>query len=125
MYKTPVPFPHELEIVTPEQLVPKYHLLRLIDCRISVGFIHERTAHLYCAQNGHRHSPGPAQKETKVNLVDLDAGHMVCDGKPIGFFYLGLLDRVRERFDFYIGRTRFRVLHVAHLQRLGRTRHLW
>lgn len=52
MLKTPAPFQHELEMVTLEQLVPKDHLLRLIDRHISFGFIRERTAHLYCADNG-------------------------------------------------------------------------
>ena len=52
MLKTPAPSQHELEMVTLEQLVPKDHLLRLIDCHIAFDFIRERTAHLYCADNG-------------------------------------------------------------------------
>lgn len=74
----------------------------------------------------------PAQKETKVSRTDPDAGYMVRDGKPKGFFYLdhrtvdgrigiitdthatpanvhdsivylGRLDRQRERFGFDVG----------------------
>ena len=30
----------------------------------------------------------PAEKETKVSRTDPDAGYMVRDGKPKGFFYL-------------------------------------
>ena len=52
MLKTPTPFQHELEMVTLEQLVPKDHLLRLIDRHISFDFIRERTKSLYCADNG-------------------------------------------------------------------------
>lgn len=52
MLKTPAPFQHELEMVTLEQLVPKDHLLRSIDRHITFDFIRERTAHLYCADNG-------------------------------------------------------------------------
>lgn len=52
MLKTPTPFQHELEMVTLEQLVPKGHLLRLIDRHISFDFIRERTQSLYCADNG-------------------------------------------------------------------------
>ncbi len=36
----------ELEMVTLEQLVPKDHLLRLIDAHIRFDFIREQTAHL-------------------------------------------------------------------------------
>ncbi len=39
-------------MVTLEQLVPKDHLLRLIDAHIRFDFIREQTAHLYCANNG-------------------------------------------------------------------------
>jgi transposase len=52
MLKTPTAAQHELEMVTLEQLVPKDHLLRLIDRHIEFDFIRERTAHLYCADNG-------------------------------------------------------------------------
>ena len=52
MLKTPTPFQHELEMVTLEQLVPKDHLLRLIDRHIAFDFIRERTQALYCADNG-------------------------------------------------------------------------
>lgn len=74
----------------------------------------------------------PAEKETKVSPVDPDAGYMVRDGKPKGFFYLDhrtvdgkmsiitdtyltpatvhdsivylqRLDRQRSRFDFEVG----------------------
>jgi transposase len=46
MLKTPIPFQHELEMVTLE------HLLRLIDRHIRFEFIREGTAHLYCADDG-------------------------------------------------------------------------
>ncbi len=52
MLKPPSPTQYELEIVTLEQLVPKDHLLRLIDRHIAFDFIRERTAHLYSADNG-------------------------------------------------------------------------
>jgi transposase len=52
MLKTPASYQHELEMVTLEQLVPADHLLRLIDRHIRFDFIRERTAHLYCADNG-------------------------------------------------------------------------
>ena len=52
MLKTPTPFQHELEMVSLEQLVPKDHLLRLIDRHIAFDFIRERTQALYCADNG-------------------------------------------------------------------------
>jgi transposase len=52
MLKTPIPYQHELEMVTLEQLVPKDHLLRLIDRHIEFDFIRDKTAHLYCADNG-------------------------------------------------------------------------
>lgn len=52
MLRTPTAAQHELEMVTLEQLVPKDHLLRLIDRHIEFDFIRERTAHLYCADNG-------------------------------------------------------------------------
>jgi len=74
----------------------------------------------------------PAEKETKVSRTDPDAGYMVREGKPKGFFYLdhrtvdgrlgiitdtyatpanvhdsivylGRLDRQRQRFDFDVG----------------------
>jgi len=40
------------EFVTIESLVPGDHLLRKIDRFIDFSFIHERTRHLYCANNG-------------------------------------------------------------------------
>ncbi|WAW09706.1 IS1182 family transposase [Oxalobacter vibrioformis] len=52
MLKTPTPQQHELEMVTLEELVPKDHLLRLIDRHIHFDFIREHTAHLYSADNG-------------------------------------------------------------------------
>lgn len=52
MLKTPAPLQHELEMVSLEQLVPADHLLRLIDRHIKFDFIRERTAPLYCADNG-------------------------------------------------------------------------
>lgn len=52
MLRSPPPFQDEPETVTLEQLVPQDHLLRLIDRHIDFGFIHERTASLYCADNG-------------------------------------------------------------------------
>lgn len=74
----------------------------------------------------------PVSKETKISRTDADAGYMVRDGKPKGFFYLdhrtvdgklgiitdtyatpanvhdsipylGRLDRQRERFGFTVG----------------------
>lgn len=39
-------------MVTLEELVPKDHLLRLIDRHIRFDFIFAETAHLYCADNG-------------------------------------------------------------------------
>ena len=42
----------ELEMVTLEELVPQDHLLRLIDRHIRFDFIREKTAHLYCSDNG-------------------------------------------------------------------------
>ncbi len=39
-------------MVTLEQLVPKDHLLRLLDQPIRFDFIREATAHLYCENNG-------------------------------------------------------------------------
>ena len=74
----------------------------------------------------------PAEKETKISRTDPEAGYMVRDGKPKGFFYLdhrtvdgqlgiitdthltpanihdsvvylARLDRQRQRFDFVVG----------------------
>ncbi len=74
----------------------------------------------------------PEVKETKISRTDRDAGYMVRDGKPKGFFYLDhrtvdgrhaiitdthvtpanvhdsivyreRLDRQRQRFDFHVG----------------------
>ena len=42
----------ELEMVTLSSLVPSDHLLRKIDAVIDFSFIHDRVAHLYCANNG-------------------------------------------------------------------------
>lgn len=42
----------ELEMVTIEELVPKDHLLRLIDRHIDFSFIRAKTQHLYCSDNG-------------------------------------------------------------------------
>lgn len=52
MLKKPTPHQAALEIVTPEELVPADHLLRKIAATIDFGFIRERVAHLYCADNG-------------------------------------------------------------------------
>ncbi len=52
MLKPALPAQTELEMVTLEQLVPKGHLLRLIDCHIRFDFIRQETAGLYCADNG-------------------------------------------------------------------------
>ncbi len=42
----------ELAMVTLDQLVPRDHLLRLIDTHIRFDFIREKTEGLYCASNG-------------------------------------------------------------------------
>lgn len=42
----------ELEMVTLDQLVPRDHLLRLIDTHLRFDFIREKTEGLYCANNG-------------------------------------------------------------------------
>lgn len=52
MLREPTPTQYELEMVTLEELVPADHLLRLIDRYIRFDFIREKTAHLYCADNG-------------------------------------------------------------------------
>jgi transposase len=52
MLKPPVPSQHELEMVSLETLVPKDHLLRLIDRHIRFDFIRDKTTALYCADNG-------------------------------------------------------------------------
>lgn len=52
MLRKPTPTQYELEMVTLEELVPADHLLRLIDRHIRFDFIREKTAHLYCADNG-------------------------------------------------------------------------
>lgn len=52
MLKPPTPSQYELEMVTLEELVPKDHLLRVIDRHIRFDFIRDETAHLYCADNG-------------------------------------------------------------------------
>ncbi|WP_038001016.1 IS1182 family transposase, partial [Thauera linaloolentis] len=52
MLKPASPAQTELEMVTLEQLVPKAHLLRLIDRHIRFEFIRTETESLYCANNG-------------------------------------------------------------------------
>ncbi|MDI3491695.1 IS1182 family transposase [Azoarcus communis] len=52
MLKPAYPAQTELEMVTLEQLVPKDHLLRLLDQHIRFDFIREATEHLYCENNG-------------------------------------------------------------------------
>jgi transposase len=52
MLREPAPTQYELEMVTLEELVPQDHLLRLIDRHIRFDFIREKTAYLYCADNG-------------------------------------------------------------------------
>ena len=52
MLKPPAPVQYAFEMVTLEELVPKDHLLRIIDRYIRFDFIHEATAHLYCHDNG-------------------------------------------------------------------------
>lgn len=52
MLKPSHPKQSELEMVTIEELVPKDHLLRLIDRHIDFSFIRARTEHLYCSDNG-------------------------------------------------------------------------
>ena len=52
MLRQPAPIQYELEMVTLEELVPQDHLLRLIDRHIRFDFIREKTAHLYCKDNG-------------------------------------------------------------------------
>ncbi|MGE0621742.1 MAG: IS1182 family transposase [Pseudomonadales bacterium] len=52
MLKDKAPHQTRLEMVTLEELVPKDHLLRLIDRHIDFSFIHDRVKHLYSADNG-------------------------------------------------------------------------
>ena len=52
MLKPAYPAQTELEMVTLEQLVPKGHLLRLIDRHIRFDFIRSETEPLYCPNNG-------------------------------------------------------------------------
>jgi hypothetical protein len=52
MLKTPMPYQHELEMVTRESLVPADHLVRKIAAAVDLKFIRERVAHLYCPDNG-------------------------------------------------------------------------
>lgn len=52
MLKPIQPKQNELEMVTLEQLVPADHLLRQIQRHIDFAFIREKTAHLYCTDNG-------------------------------------------------------------------------
>ena len=42
----------ELEMVTLDQLVPRDHLLRLIDAHLRFDFIRQKAEGLYCANNG-------------------------------------------------------------------------
>ena len=53
MLGRPVPAQTALEMVTLEELVPADHLLRKIDLAIDFSFIHDLTAPLYWADNGH------------------------------------------------------------------------
>ncbi len=46
MLKSPVPYQHELEMVTLESLVPADHLLRKIASAVDFDFIREKVAHL-------------------------------------------------------------------------------
>ena len=52
MLKKKTSHQEELEMVTLSSLVPSDHLLRKIDAVIDFSFIHDRVAHLYCADNG-------------------------------------------------------------------------
>lgn len=52
MLKPAAPAQTELEMVTLEELVPKDHLLRLIDRHIQFDFIRTETESLYCQNNG-------------------------------------------------------------------------
>jgi transposase len=52
MLKRPTPQQAALEIVTLEELVPADHLLRKVARAVDFGFIRDRVAHLYCADNG-------------------------------------------------------------------------
>lgn len=52
MLKDKAPHQTRLEMVTLEELVPKDHLLRLIDRHIDFSFIHDRVKHFYSADNG-------------------------------------------------------------------------
>jgi transposase len=52
MLKPAQPTQFELEMVTLEQLVPKDHLLRLIDRHIAFDFIRTECESLYCPNNG-------------------------------------------------------------------------
>lgn len=53
MLKKRAPHQTELKMVTLDSLVSSDHLLRKIDSVIDFGFIHDRVADLYCADNGH------------------------------------------------------------------------
>ena len=52
MLREPSPQQYELEMVTLEELVPKNHLVRLIDKSVDFEFIRDEVAHLYCPNNG-------------------------------------------------------------------------
>lgn len=49
----PSPQPVELEMVTLDELVPQYHLLRKIDASLDFSFIRDQVRHPYCADNGY------------------------------------------------------------------------
>lgn len=52
MLRDTSPQQYQLEMVTLEQLVPKYHLVRKIDTTVDFEFIRTEVAHLYCKDNG-------------------------------------------------------------------------
>lgn len=52
MLKDKAPHQTRIEMVTLEELVPKDHILRLIDQHIDFSFIHDKVKHLYSADNG-------------------------------------------------------------------------
>jgi len=61
MLKERGPQQTELEMVSLDSLVPSNHLLRKVDAHIDFSFIHQKVAHLYCADNGR-----PAQDPTML-----------------------------------------------------------
>ena len=52
MLKESAPQPYQLEMVSLEELVPQYHLVRKVDAAIDFEFIRDEVAHLYCHDNG-------------------------------------------------------------------------